>query len=212
LPVGFLSLLSPSALASGGLNLLFLLLRKKVYLPSILLQNQSTVLPAIWVALIYGMDNLVRGDVWPLSKIWSPRNKETGKKLLGALLALVLTATILSAYFFGYFPLSRPFNPLLFKITEKERTLDEIKRIIPKEASVSATNRAAAHFVTQKDLFVFPKNYDNADYTLLDLKDGWTKPEDLNRALETFRQSPSHHLIFSKNDFLIFKRKKRSAN
>ena len=212
LPVGFLSLLSPSTLVSGGLNLFFLLLRKKVYLPSILLQNQSTVLPVIWVALIYGMGNLLKGDVWPLSKIWSPRTEESRKRLLRALLALVLTTSLLSAYFFGYFPFSRPFNPILFKITERERTLGEIKRIIPKEASVSATNRVAAHFVTQKDLFVFPKNYDKADYTLLDLKDGWTKPEDLKRTLESLLQHPSYRLTFFKNDFLIFKREKSRGN
>jgi len=211
LPVGFLSILSPSALASGGLTLFFLLLRKKAYLPSILLQNQSTLLPAIWVALIYGMGNLAGGDVWPLRKIWAPQNQETRKRLLRALLALILTTSLLSAYFFGYFPFSRPFNPVLFEIGERERTLGEIKRIIPKEASVSATNRVAAHFVTQKDLLLFPQNYDKADYTLLDLKDGWTKPEDLNRALETLLASPTHRRIFSKNDFFIFKRE-RSVN
>jgi len=208
LPVGFLSLLSPSALASGGLTLFFLLLRKKAYLPSILLQNQSTVLPAIWVALVYGMGNLVKGEVWPLRKIWPGGSKEREQRLLRGLLALVLAATLLSAYFFGYFPFSRPFNPVQFKMGERERTLVEIKRIIPKEASVSATNRVAAHFVTQKDLFVFPQNYQGADYTLLDLADGRTKTGDLKSALEILLASPTHRPIFSQHDFVIFKRKK----
>jgi uncharacterized membrane protein len=212
LPAGFIPFLSPSALASGGLNLFFLLLRKKAYLPSILLQNQSTVLPAIWVALVYGMGNLAKGEVWPLRKIWPGGSEEAQRRLLRALLALVLTATILSAYFFGYFPFSRPFNPTLFEMGERERAFAEVKRMIPREASVSATNRAAAHFVTHKDLFVFPQNYQGADYTLLDLTDGWTKPEDIQRALETLLASPTHRLILSQHDFVIFKREEAGVD
>jgi tetratricopeptide (TPR) repeat protein len=101
-------------------------------------------------------------------------------------------------------------------IKERERIklFSSLKKLIPKDASVSCGETWASHLSNRKGFFPFIEaraHWDNADYLLLDLSRRTPAFDRLLSYLERFEKEGNFHKIFEEtkngNDFCIWARK-----
>lgn len=75
-----------------------------------------------------------------------------------------------------WFPPARPFHySVLYERGPHEKLLAQARDLIPRESVVSATIFAATHFTHHKEIHLFPKNLDRADFLVVDVKARWSK-------------------------------------
>jgi len=202
-PLGLLPLLSPAALAAAVPTAFFLLLGKRADLQSIASHNQSTLIPLLFLAAIDAIGFLGRVQL-------RARNARhvlpLRAPLITALSGFVLTTSLVSCYFFGYWPFSRSFNPNLFKPSQRDLLVKDLRRLIPRSASLCATDRVASHFVDQGDLLLFMGQPREAEYVLLDLKENWRPILPVLKWRTELLRNKDYGLIFFQSDFLVFKK------
>jgi hypothetical protein len=103
-----------------------------------------------------------------------------------------------------------------FVVTERARTVRELRRRIPRDASLCASYRLASHFTDQADLYVardVPGQHGvtyhtllQTQYVLLDLYDNWVGLPITARYRNEVLRSGRHGAIFARDGFLIFQR------
>ncbi len=202
-PLGLLSLLSPAALFGGAPTALLLLLAERPDIHSVAFWNQATLIPFIFLSAVDSIGKL--GGV-PIRASERDFPSQSGGPRITALAAFALVTSLTSAYFFGYFPLSRGYNPELFTVSQRDGLVRELRRMIPRDASLSATDRIASHFIDQGDLFVFMGEPRDTNYVLLDLEENWRPLPPVLRWRDRLLQDDGYGLVYFRSNFLLFEK------
>jgi len=212
-PTALISTLAPSALLVGALAFLGIILADDVSKYSVVLGHQAVLIPVVMAATAYGMRKAV-GSERLSGWLGLGQNQGSRRDAANFLAVLLLTSALLSSYYFGVTPWSRKFPKETFALTPRAGTVHTIKQMIPREASVAATHRLAAHFTDQEDLFYFPwkhdrQNYKKADWVIIDFHDDWADKQKLGAIARELSVSGAYEVEagFQKQGFLIFKRK-----
>ena len=154
---------------------------------------QATLLPVVFWALVRAIQS------------WEPQRASK------ALFSVAITGVVFST-FLGAQPWSKP----TLTVYESPGRLDLVRRFgeqIDPRGTLLATQRAAAHFITQRYLYLDPPVPDRIDYVLLDFRDFWRggagaidwlqKHRDLQHKVEA---NPHLHLVDADDGLLLYSR------
>jgi uncharacterized membrane protein len=93
--------------------------------------------------------------------------------------------------------------------SEHVKQRKEIIKLIPNNASLSASVMIGVYFAGRKDLYIFPK-IDDAEYVVLE-QPGWTwtqiSHEDYVKEMSKFRKNKNYQIIYENHHYLVAKRK-----
>jgi uncharacterized membrane protein len=189
-PVLFVPLKRPSVLFVGSLVFLFDCLHPT--LKNINYQYQAALLPVVFWALVAALrtDDRVRQR---------------------AILSGAIVSGILLSLFFGNTCWSKdtilpPLSP------GRLRFVQQMGCHIDKSGSLFATQRVAAHFITQKYLYTNLPIPLSIDYVLLDLRDSWQEQADvrwlyeLRNVQRQVEARPNLHLVDVEDGLLLYAR------
>ncbi|MDP6357120.1 MAG: DUF2079 domain-containing protein, partial [Planctomycetota bacterium] len=170
LPLCLLSLLSPAALLLGAAHgFLMLVCFDRPHFFSIFQHYKiALVIVPFWAAAI-GVRQLAEGQSW-IQRLarWKRPNRlsnailsiDSRKAVIRAAGISILISSVIHCYYFGPTPLSRTYVPRLYDTsTPRAQALARMKKLIPMDASIVTTHRAAAHFTDRKQLYCIPLSH-----------------------------------------------------
>ncbi len=195
-PLLFLPLRKPSVLFIGSLT--FLVICLSHFLKNLCFHYQAGLLPVIFWALCCALQDMEL-----------PHRRSL---LLGA-----LTSTVMLSLFLGNTFWSKMTVPIRI-FPGRLAIVETIKQQIDPNRSLFATKRVAAHFVTQKYLYVDPPVPTSIDYVLLDLRDSWRTITSLSwladlRAIQRQAETNSAlHLVAAEDGIVLYARQGKPLN
>ncbi|HAW49847.1 TPA: hypothetical protein DCX16_02715 [bacterium] len=179
--------------------------------------HPSPFIPIVLISGIYGLANIMK--VFP-----------SAKKYVFAFSIYILSCSLLSNYYFSFpalkittdvvhyeFPchktiFSIPLNKESYIIKERARIFFEMKKLIPKEAIVSASSDISPYFSQRKILFGLDR-FKEADYLILNtIPSIWIDMEFVNKTLNEALKAKDFQLIFDKEGFYLFVKKSYEEN
>jgi uncharacterized membrane protein len=193
------------ALAAAPSLLVHLLLQGTDWI-SIKFWHHAMVLPILFFAALslltrrnQGMS--VRSEITPTDG--------SSQQNLGIALALVMCAAW-GHYFFGFSPLSKSYevyarDEFLQKPDPRLEVVNRLRSEIPRERTVLASERVAAHFTDQERLYT-GRRPRMADFIILDRSDQWDTSCLPNRAQE-FAVSGEYDVFAEDGPIIVFARK-----
>jgi hypothetical protein len=114
--------------------------------------------------------------------------------------------------FLGALPWSKLTLPE-YRLSNRPELVRRVRSQIDPNGALFATQRVAAHFVTQRYLYLDPPVPKDIDSVLLDMRDSWRGVANDEQWLQKYRmiqrQVESHpdlHLIFAEDGFLLYSR------
>ena len=157
-PVAFLAFASPFTLAIA--TPILLINMTSAWLPTHLIEFQytATITPVVFVAAIYGLENVREF----LKKREMPRS-------------VVRNTVLIYVVAVGLFSLGASLaKSNLRKLPEwqvepRHRLISKVAKMIPEEASLSADMTLGTHAAERYEMYAFPDNYLTADYVFYDL-------------------------------------------
>lgn len=189
-PAALLCCLAPGAMAAGAITFLFLVLSRQNAFLSIYFQYKATLVPVVFLAAAVAAGRLARGEPG-----WA---RAAG--------ALALAAAMLSCYLFGPTPLSHNYVPSLYD-TRRHAAIREIRELIPADASLLATERAAAHFTRQPILHRLGwKPAADYDFVLLDLDDRWGGQEQTFAENRRLLADAAYAPVYAGDGFVVYRK------
>lgn len=219
-PLGGLMFLAPAELLLGVPTLLELL----VYtgppyglVASIYSWHTAAVVPAMFIAAIYGMARLAR---------WSgiPSIVERRVAFIPCLL-FVLLCGALSSVAYGALPYSIRFRFTDFQVTPHDRIGHEVLTQIPPDASVSTTSQMYAHLSHRERVYVFPIPFKPAgwigtmsryptqvEYVVVDTSKAVvmemteSQREGFMEAVRALGRNPDYRTLVARDGYVIFQR------
>lgn len=190
-PLLFLPMRKPSVLFVGVLTFVFCCLHPMM--KSITTWYQATLLPVVFWALVRAVQ---QGE---------PQRRN------GTLVSVAITGVVFSI-FLG----AQPWSKTTLTVHESPGRLDLVRRFgeqIDPRGALMATQRVAAHFITQRYLYLDPPVPDRVDYALLDLRDFWRGGAGAIDWLQTHRDlqhkveaNPHLHLVDANDGLLLYSR------
>lgn len=135
---------------------------------------------------------------------------------------LILIFSLASAILYSVSPLSFRYSMNDFFPSEHARKINEIKKIIPSQASLSVQHNLGPHFTEREKIYRFPLKRDEVEYVLVDMEDPYKNnpnqvfkfqyalQEDIKLwegYVEELRKSSGHEIIFDNGGYILFKRK-----
>ncbi|MGO9526665.1 MAG: DUF2079 domain-containing protein [Verrucomicrobiia bacterium] len=190
-PLLFVPLKKPSVLLVGSLVFLFDCLDPT--LKSIRYWYQLALFPVLFWALAAA-----------LSRATPARQR--------AVLSGATVTGILLSVFFGNVFWSKPAMVALPTSPDRPQIVQRMAQRIDRQGSLFATQRVAAHFITQKYLYVTPPLPPQIDGVLLDMRDSWRTATTLNwlknlRDIQRQAESlPQLHLVDVQDGVLLYSR------
>ncbi len=190
-PLLFVPLKKPSVLLVGSLVFLFDCLNPT--LKSIRYWYQLALLPVVF---------------WALA---SALSRATPARQRAVLSGATVTGILLSVFFGNVF-WSKPAMVALPAPPDRPQIVQRIAQRIDRQGSLFATQRVAAHFITQKYLYVIPPLPPQIDCVLLDMRDSWRTTTTLNwlknlRDIQRQAESLPHlHLVDVQDGVLLYSR------
>lgn len=192
-PVLFLPLASFPVFATTFPNLLVNLLAPTggYHIPvSPMSWHASPLIPMVFISAILGLNNILH-----IVEKWFSR-----EKLLQASSFALLLVMIFLDYWWGPFPFSSAVRPDRYTLNENlAKGVQEIRAIIPQDASLCATSKISSHFSQRQMLYNFDDHWETADYILIGF-DPAKHPT--GRALQN---SGDHEQIYSSHDVYLFR-------
>jgi uncharacterized membrane protein len=190
-PLLFLPLKKPSILLVGLSTFVFDCLHP--ILKSISFRYQAALLPVVFWALAGALQTE------------DPLRRRG--RLLGIVASGILFSTFLGNTFWSKDTVPPPLSPGRLLLVQ------QMGRHIDKSGSLFATQRVAAHFITQKYLYVDLPLPSSIDYVLLDLRDSWREIPDVSwlRGLCALQRQvaarPDLHLVDAEDGLLLYARR-----
>jgi uncharacterized membrane protein len=195
-PLLFVPLKKPSVLLVGSLVFLFDCLHPT--LKSICYQYQAALLPVVFWAFAVALQPI------------DPARRR-------ALLQGAIVAAVLFSLFFGNVFWSKSTLAALPESPDRLQLVERMRRDIAPAGSLFATERVAAHFITQKYLYVDPPVPPDIDYVLLDTRDTWKvngirwlrRFRNIQRQVESI---PALHLARAEDGVVLYSREEKSID
>ena len=192
-PLLFLPVRKPSILFVGSLTFVFCCMNP--ILRNICFHYQAALLPVIFWGLVFA----VRQD----------RDRDHR--------STNLVAVTVSCFVVSLFLGALPWSKTTLAVHQAPARFDLMRRLgsqIDPHGSLFATQRVAAHFVTQRYLYLDPPVPDQIDYALLDMRDSWYVVPGAVQWLQRLRgiqrevEANAHlHLIAVEDGLLLYARK-----
>jgi len=216
--LGFLSLLAPSTLLIALPTLAYNLLSSKEAQFSILFYYSAPAIPFIFASAVRGLAKAM-GPGETGTRMNADNARMTAPfphlSLLPALCAFVLTCSVVSNVFFAKSPISVFFwcSPrygyhLYQGAGEKMAVVAKLRKLVPQDASLCATQFIGAHFAHQRDFHLFPDRWREADYVLLSLSERWLPKDAVSECLESLGASDQHVVLFKEYGYVLFRKKR----
>jgi len=190
-PLLFVPLRKLSVLFIGSATFVFCCMNP--ILKNICFHYQAALLPVIFWALILAL-----------------QDKETPHRLR-VLIGIVVSCGVTSL-FLGALPWSKLTLPE-YRLSNRPELVNRVRSQIDPNGALFATQRVAAHFVTQRYLYLDPPVPQNIDSVLIDMRDSWRGVANDEQWLQKYRgiqrQVESHpdlHLVFAEDGFLLYSR------
>jgi len=188
----FLPLRKPSLLFVGLLTFVFCCMNH--ILKDLCFHYQAGLLPVIFWAFIVAIQQ-------------QPGAQRRFATLTGAAVSCAAVSLFLGA---------QPWSKMTATVHPSPGRLERVERVRPAinpHGSLFATQRVAAHFVTQRYLYLDPPVPDSIDYALLDLRDSWRGSTDdllwlkrLQQIQHEVEANPNLHLISADDGLLLYSR------
>jgi len=128
--------------------------------------------------------------------------------------AAVLTCAALAHYLFAFSPLSNGYRPYAFasQLHEPDPRLAVVRTLrdqIPRERSILATERVAAHFTDYRHIYT-GRRIQPADVVIIDRSDRWDR-SGLPQRAPSFTEDPNYRLYGQYGSIVVFTRRAASA-
>lgn len=195
------------ALAALPAVLVHLLLEGTDWL-SIKFWHHAMVVPFLFFAALSTMGEMnptvqTSGESTP-----SPHRNGSARNI-GLALALLICAAW-GHYFFGYSPLSKAYEEyaraaFLQSPDPRLDFIDRLRREIPRDRTVLATERLAAHFTDYRRLYT-GRRVRMADYLILDRSDAWDA-SGLPQRVSEFAANRDYELYAEQGSVVVFRRR-----
>jgi uncharacterized membrane protein len=204
LPLCFLSLRRLDLLAIGSATVFFLIIAQGEAMRSIQQHYKISLIPIILVAAVCGLSGT---DKWVMR--WCGIGQRGAR--LGTL-ATLLICSLSSAYFFGAGPGTRGFRPEMYDRNHpRAESLATLKGLVPREAVLYASHRAAGRFTDRPELHVIdaahpPPVRPDPDVLVVDLEYQWGFMNAFEAAVETYDADPNYQRIEGYPPFHVFAR------
>lgn len=167
-PLGLLSLLSPLRLLIAAPEFGINLLSNNWNMRNIIYHYTSVIQPFVFISAIYGAYNLTQFKKIPFHK-----------RLPLIIPAFLIATTVLFSYFKGPLPYSREAEVYPYLYPQKYRDAAAFWKDLlrNKRWRVSTTGHMAPFFSDRRYYYIFSKNYQLADFVILDLEEIYNYPE-----------------------------------
>lgn len=150
----------------------------------------SVFIPMVFISAILGMRNVVR----------LVEKRFSGKMALHTSSLVLLLVIVFLDYWWGPFPFSSAVRPDRYVLNEDRiKSVQEVKTMIPQDASLSVTSKLSSHFSQRRFLYRFDDRWETADYILIGFDPA---REAAGRELQNSR---NHELIYSSDDVYLFR-------
>lgn len=194
MPLGFISLLSPTYLIFAIPDSLINLLSNNGQLHQIYYQYSAAITPFIFISGIFGVKQFTR---------WFPKIPKQH------IAFYLLFFTFFSAYSFG--PLPGAKNPNIDMFTKPQPNKEIIENFlskIPEKYSVAATNNLGSHLSRREIIYTIPIGIDKANVILFLLNDNWARPSlrAQKEMTDNMKSDKRYIKVFEKDDFAVFKK------
>jgi uncharacterized membrane protein len=204
IPVATLSLYSPVILLVAPLIALNLLSSNPMTF-SLVYYHSAILAPFIYFAAINSFRRWFLDDV-------------RLKVLFSSLMVLLPLAL---SYYYSVTPLSQNYFFSDYFPDKHAKKIEEIRKIIPKSASLTVQNNLGPHFSERRELYRFPLKIGEVDYILLDQTDPFIKNQkqifgyeyalqmsfdEWKREVERLTSSSQYSLYYQNDGYLIFKK------
>ncbi|MBU1148725.1 DUF2079 domain-containing protein [Patescibacteria group bacterium] len=149
------------------------------------------------------------------------KNFGDNKKYTAFFLVMVLLASLVTNYLFTLTPWAKDYSGDDFAVTEHSKKIEEIKTIIPDQASLSVQHNLGSHFTQRRDIYRFPLALHQAEYVLLDFTNPYRNNSDqyfkfdyavqlsrdkwVNLTTDVFN-NPEYGVRYFQDGYLIFQR------
>jgi uncharacterized membrane protein/uncharacterized membrane protein YbhN (UPF0104 family) len=189
-PLGFLPLAAPLFLIFATPDLVINIFSQKSELYTIYYQYTAVITPFLFIATIYGIQNL---------------RKFIPQIPLSLISIYLVGVGLYSAYLFGPLPGASDANIAVFTRPQqnKEAIKRELRRI-PQAARVASTNNLGPQLSHREYLYTLPLGIDEAEYIAFLLRDN--SPALEKEAFVKVTEDKRFRLEFTDNTFYIFKR------
>lgn len=203
LPVCLLAVRRLDLLAIGSATLFFLIIGRGEAMRSIQQHYKISLVAVVLVAMIC---SLSRND--KILMKWCGVGQKQAR--LGLLCALLVCA-VSSAFFFGAGPGTRSFRSDIYNIHSPRATsLRQLKAVLPKEAVLYASHRAAGRFTNRPELYVLDAPHKRekpaADVVVVDLDYPWGKMAAFEAAAAHYENDPAYTRISGYPPLQVFAR------
>lgn len=180
LPTFFLPLLTPNIFLLSLPSLLINLLSSNpmMYVP-FHYYHAAPILPFIFLATLFSFYKLSTAGI-RIGRCWVGSKDQSSKQKFGIILnnqtlkfnTKIITVVLL---LFSSF-IKAIYSPTIYswkkyEVTSHAKAIKNIKKLIPKEASLSVQLNLGPHFSQRTKIYTFPLNMEMVDYVLLDIND-----------------------------------------
>jgi len=198
-PVGFACVASPWACCLAVPTYVYSALSGRVEQCRIFFHYSAPIVPFVVFAAVLGVRRIAGLF----------RRRTTGVVWIAV---FVLSAALASNVVESRSPISTAFllgdefGPSLYQKTPHTRALDRVAEQIPHHASVCASLFLATHFAHQREVHVFPKGWEEADFVLLDRRERWSDRQALDPVLAQLRSSRQFEVLCDDEAFFLARR------
>ncbi len=220
LPLVAIPLLAPEVLFGALPAFAVSLLSNQPQRYSIFFHYSANIIPFVFVALIVGLGRFQKIAAYLKRQLAGKTENATAAAVMAATIAFLLSLTILSAYSYGPLPGSKSFSFDSYNYnSEHAKAGREILKLIPQNASVSASNTAVPHLSQRESIYTFPNPFHKSwyltdekinvsvDFILIDLADplreGIMTKEQFSAYLNESLNSPTYEVIDSRNQWVL---------
>lgn len=175
-PLLFIPMLSPVPLVCSIPPLAIQLLSTDPIHYSINNQYSASMVPFVFLSFIYGLKRLMNDNFFSynLWKSWFFRRSETvivSTIIVSLYFNIIIGASPVSYSFWNYKKTINPYSLNNYLFSRRDKTLQYAIDAIPDGVSVCAQNSVySSHLAKRDKFFVFPYEYEKADYVILDEK------------------------------------------
>lgn len=144
----------------------------------------------VFISAILGMRNVLR----------LVEKRFSGKMVLHIGSLVLLIVMVFLDYRWGPFPSSPVVRPGRYVLNEdRARSVQEVKAMIPQDASLCVTSKMSSHFSQRRLLYRFDDRWETADYILI----GFDPARDVTG--KELQSSRNHELIYSSQYAYLFR-------
>jgi uncharacterized membrane protein len=194
-PLGLYPLRRPVLLAALP-TFAFICLMDTPDFASIRFWHQTTLLPVLWLATVQAA---------------------TGPRARPGALAGILTCAVLMHYALGFSPGTAVWQRLSDSAElaatreQKQSVMAQLQSLVPRQATLQATARLAAHFVDRTRVYpLHRKPPAPADWIVVDVRESWTGPETGRMVQELLNQalhSGDYEEVWSQGSVVALRRR-----